>query len=401
MRRRTLLTLVHAVVIVGLAIGTAIPLQAGPISSSFKAYWDFEVLDQSGGSNPAGFPQASSNAYEGKYADVSGNGNDAYAASVGPAILPQSANGRFGKSFYSNCTGSSGNNFGTMAVVAHDPDVNVEEGESFTISVWEKVGIRTTAGGWVPGCGRSMVWIKANDHTVEGNNGLGLEYAQSQLRYESNSDGYGQTVLKGMTHLNWDNNQWAHIVTVGTYNAGSDNVTLKTFINGQRITGLDVTVEDELIDNQGYLTLGCFWRGGGYSWQRFLSWNTTEGYIDDVGRLDNLALTDGEAMAIYNLAQRAELDYDLGTVIPLLDVHRAGAGSVKVDELTWSYATGLTGNLGEVTGSGTSFQVMLTGNGTGLIGAVEMTDIPEPATLALAAFWLAGLGRYARRRRKA
>jgi hypothetical protein len=381
----------------------AITAQAGPVSDALKAYYDFEVYDQTGGSNPANFPQESgSDANEGKYADMSGNGNDAYASPVGSAhFLPQSNSGRFGNAFYS----VDGGNVGSMAVAAHSPGLNADAGESFTVSIWEKVGFRTTdPSTWKPGQGRSPLWSKVDDRTVVGDNGLSLQYAVSRIRYNYNESPYVQGNYVQANHANWDNDQWAHIVTVGTYNPGSDDVTLKTFINGQHFAGLDVTVEDEMIDNDGYLSLGSIWRtdGGGLGWphQRFLSWNTTEAFIDDFARLDDLALSDGEAMAIYNLAEKAELNYDMGTVVPLLDVHRDGLGSsYEVGELTWSFATGLTGNLGEVTGSGTDFQVMLTGNGTGLIGAAQAV-VPEPSAFVLAAIGLLGLGWYGRRRRK-
>lgn len=405
MRRRTLLTMLHVVVIVGLAIGTAVPLRAGPIAGSLKAYWDFEVFDQSGGSNPAGFPQESgSNANEGKYADVSGNGNDAYASPVSSAhFLPQSSSGRFGNAFYS----VDGGNVGSMAVAAHSGGLNVDEGESFTVSVWEKVGFRTTdPKTWKPGQGRSPVWTKVDDRTVVGDNGLSLQYAVGRIRYDYNESAYVQGNYVQANHGNWDNGQWANIVTVGTYNPGSDDVTLKTFINGQHFAGLDVTVQDEMIDNNGYFSLGSIWRtdGGALGWphQRFLSWNTTEGFIDDFARFDDLALTDGEAMAVYNLAQHPDLNYDMSVVPSLLDAHR-DAGSVEVGGLSWSFTTGLTGNLGEVTGGGTDFQLMLTPNGTGLIGAPpgQQGDIPEPVTLALTGLALTALGGYVRRRRTA
>jgi hypothetical protein len=386
-----------------LVAGMAISAQAGPVSDALKAYYDFEVFDQTGGSNPAGFPQESgSNANEGKYADMSGNGNDAYASPVGSAhFLPQSNSGRFGNAFYS----VDGGNVGSMAVAAHSGGLNADAGESFTVSTWEKVGFRTTdPSTWKPGQGRSPVWSKVDDRTVVGNNGLSLQYSVSRIRYNSNNDPYVQANLVQANHANWDNNQWAHFVTVGTYNAGSDDVTLKTFINGQHFAGLDVTVQDELIDNNGYFSLGGIWRsdGGALGWphQRFLSWNTTEGFIDDFARLDDLALTDGEAMATYNLAQKAELDYDMGTVVSLLDVHRDGTGSVDVGDLTWSFATsGFTGGEGVVTGGGTDFALLLDGQrGTGLIGAAEVV-IPEPSTFAIWALGLVGVFAWRRRKR--
>jgi len=408
MRRGTLLTLLPAVLVVGLVIGPASPVWAGPIGTSLQAYYDFEVLDQSGGSNPAGFPQeAGSDTHEGRYADMSGNGNDAYAAPVGGShFLPQSSSGRFGNAFYS----LDGGSVGSMAVAAHSSGLNVDPGESFTISVWEKVGFRTTdPSTWKPGQGRNPIWSKVDDRTVVGDNGLSLQYSVSRIRYNYNESAYCQGNYVQANHNNWDNGQWAHIVTVGTYNPGTDDVTLKTFINGQHFAGLDVTVEDEMISNNGYFSLGSIWRtdGGTPGWphQRFISWNTTEGYIDDFARFDDLAFTDGEAMATYNLAQHPDLDYDIAEVVPLLDLHRDGSGSVTVAGRTWYYSDALIGtasSAGEVVdlGGGNYELHMDLQRGTGLT-TIGGQIIAEPGTLALAALGLAGLGGYVRRRRKA
>ena len=168
---------------------------------------------------------------------------------------------------------------------------------------------------------------------------------------------------------------WAHIVTVGTYNPGSDDISLKTFINGQHIAQLDGTVEDEVVDNNGFFTIGSFWRGGGVAFQRFLSWNTGQGWIDDLAMF-NFSFTDGEAIASHSLGNDAELNYDMSQVIQLLDVHRSGTGIAYVGGLSWSHATGLAGTDGQLTGSGGNFTLVLdAGAGTGL--ATTVGQLPD------------------------
>jgi len=346
---------------------------SGPVADSLKVYYDFETYTQA--DNPPGFPNGR---FEGYYVDQSGGNHTSYCAAVSSAnFLPHSAEGKFGSSFYdwNGGTPVSGawNSHGAMTVAAHHTDINWEEGESFTISLWEKVLLRSTFNGWDPagGSGRSMVFMKADFSSSATDNGLGCHLTQRNFFLAGNdSDNFGQETYKSTQHNAWDNNVWAHLVIVGTYSsndvAGTDGVELQTYVDGQHVAALDVTVEDEYLDNTGYLTIGSFWRNNGWPHQRFMSFNTGKGWIDDFAMFDR-PFTAGEAVSAYRLGSHGELQYPMSNVIQLLDVHLAGAGAVDIEPLQWSYASGLTGADGELQGTFPDLTLVVDAtSGTGL-----------------------------------
>lgn len=379
-----------AVAMLGLFAGSA---NAGTIADAQVAYWNFDSY--TAGSNPGGFPGGTN---QGSFADQWGS-HTAYAGRPDNAATSplDASGGRFGGAFYSNGDGS-----GAIAAVAHTTALDFAVGTSFTVSAWEKVEYRSPTGskGWLGGQTRSPVWTKAED--IDSPTGLGLKYNSDNFgpAYD-NGDAYGQHYYKSVPHQQWDNNQWAHYVLVGEFVSG-DDVDLKTFINGAHITGLDVTVSASQISNSGYLSFGAYWRDGDRPGQHELAWHADgsdadgvgQGWVDDVAMID-LALSDPEVVAIYNLAEYDELGYAAGDVVQLLDVHRSAAGTATTsDGKIWGYDPTLSGTPGVVQDLGGGiYGVVLDASGTG-----GVTVVPEPTSLAL----LLGLGGLllCRRRRK-
>ena len=115
------------------------------------------------------------------------------------------------------------------------------------------------------------------------------------------------------------------------------------------------------------------------------------GMLDEVGLFDT-AFSAPQAALLnafprYDSVRLDDNDYALA-----LSVFNTQAGSVNTGNWTWSYATGLTGNLGTTGFSGGNPFVVLDSSGNGL------SAIPEPGTSVLALVGLAGFIR--RRNRK-
>jgi hypothetical protein len=154
-----------------------------------------------------------------------------------------------------------------------------------------------------------MFFMKAPDMTgVAGIKGFGLNLTQNTVSVCGNdSDNYGQETLGGAAYTfpnpapapAFDSNQWAHWAITGEYDSATNHHTLRAYLNGMLINWngpvtTSFTVSNDIIDNQGDLTIGAFWRDGGWSPQRFVSMGMTadgatipgEGWIDDFAMWD-------------------------------------------------------------------------------------------------------------------
>jgi hypothetical protein len=119
-----------------------------------------------------------------------------------------------------------------------------------------------------------------------------------------------------------------------------------------------------------------------------------DGAVDDVS-LWNVALSAGEARALFSLADTLPLNYDAAFASEIFNLHNLASGSAVVDGTTWYYRTDLGGTLGDVVDlGGGDFALRLDASGTG----VSTIPIPEPASSVLLAFGLFALGAFRRRR---
>jgi len=382
--------------------------QAGVLESGLQAYWNFDSFDTTT-AWPGGVPYAGGmqSGTTGIFSDVTGNGNAAYAGNTrSSSYVPYRATeGKFGGAFYAENDGH--NNNGAVAVVLNSSDIDFGN-EDFTITLWEKSTQYRGNGNWGTEKHRGAMIAKFKDTATDK---LGWRFGLEQGNYGLRRDG---TRGSSTDILTWNYNGnailqdgdpandgfFGHYVV--TYDASA--MDLRIYENGV-MKAENTNIDTTDFSSDSHLSIGApldwgIGTSGSFGVQGILSGlsnGSDPAWVDDVAMIGE-TLTGAEVTATYSFGTKPELLYDLGSVIPLLDAHR-DAGSTVVGDLTWSYATGLTGNLGEVTGSGTDFQVMLTQNGTGLIGMVS-EPIPEPSTLALAALGLLALGLCSRRRRR-
>ncbi len=391
-------------------MGSCGAAQAAIVSDSLAGYWTFDSYSETG-ANPVDVPQG---AHEGYFPDSSANNQNAYTAIVDDKDYIPMDTGKFGNSLYARSTNNAGNS--QMTVIQNTAAINFNQ-ESFTISFWEMSQYRNVAdGGWGDGRGRTQWFTKAPYLPADPDNviveGYGLNLTQNAFSLLGNKDGdnYAQELLSGAKYTYPsgsdadDSGEWAHWAITGTYNAGTDDYTVTTYLNGTAMdwnggAGTTVAIANDIIDNDGDLTLGGFFRDNGWSNQRSLSWamrDTSIGQVDGKAWMDDFAmlaidLTAGEVAGTISVGNDAELAYSMAEVMQLLDVFRDGTGEVTVDGLKWAYAAGLTGAAGELTGSGANFTLVLDATaGTGLVA------VPEPATMAL----LAAGGLFVLRRRR-
>jgi hypothetical protein len=122
-----------------------------------------------------------------------------------------------------------------------------------------------------------------------------------------------------------DSGIWAHWAITGQYNADPHDYTMTIYLNGAAVdwdgaTGTTFTVDADIIDNDGDLTIGGFWRNGSGSHQRYASWNMKNTEDDGKAWIDDFAMWE-EALGAEDVTALAA-----GT--SPLDIGVSGAGLV-------------------------------------------------------------------------
>jgi len=182
------------------------------------------------------------------------------------------------------------------------------------------------------------------------------------------------------TSATFNDGAWHHFAVT------QDGSAATMFIDGTEITSFAMSTNSgswfDTVTSVDVMALGFETRSGGdFSF---------DGPLDDMAIWDQ-TLSDGEAIALFELGDEVELEYNASQADALFDVHAAGAGFTTIDGLRWTFIDGLSGSAGSLIGSGGNFILQLDGD-----SGVQSRIIPEPGTLAL--FSIAGL-LCARRRR--
>jgi len=322
-------------------------------ADSLVAYWTFDDYNETG-DNPIGMPQGN---HEGWFEDVTGNGHDAFAADITDGNYVPMAPGKFGNAFHS-ISPITDSDKGAVAVAA-DSDLINFSGEDFTISFWEKSQFRDVAGGgWGDGRGRSQWFTKAPYIPPEDPNvtkeGYCLNLTQNNFDFLTNEDnnncqtslGVKYTFPAGTTPA-YDSGTWAHWAITGQYNVGSHDYTMTIYLNGVAVdwdgaTGTTFTVDADIIDNDGDLTIGGFWRNGGGSHQRYASWNMKNAEDDGKAWIDDFAMWE-EALGAEDVSSLAAGTSPLNIGVLLLKI--AYDGTADNLTFTWNGEAGKTYNL--------------------------------------------------------
>ena len=200
----------------------------------------------------------------------------------------------------------------------------------------------------------------------------------------------GINMVERRTTDTYNDGQWHHFAVVQDA-TGDDGPDM--YLDGVKVTNFTLNnMGDQWFDDVGNLDsmkLGFDLRAS--------SPPDYDGLLDDFAYWDD-PLTAGQAIALYNLGDEESLNYDASEVQSLFDEHLLGdlGMGVLIDDLTWTFTEGLTGNPGDLTGAGSFFTLQLNAT-TGL--TTGSAQVPEPSTFALAALGLIGLGWFGRRRR--
>jgi len=395
-----------------LAAGAAMQARAGDVSDALRAYWDFDTFTTVVGdfdATPVPHEAQMKPDTKGTYEDITGKGHTMYVGSTYlDDVVPFDGTGGMlgGGAFFADNNGNNNNGCVGISLDSGDFDFG---GGAFTISVWQK-NEQFRSDMWdekpLNYRHRGTVISRFNaDHLNEGTDAAGwrLGYNGGNFgltRGSGNSGDAGRgtnlvVVRKGLpsdtTLYNGNppmDGMFAHMVVSYTPADGM----LRVYLNGDEFlsTAMDastVAYDPARIDTDQWLTIGAPSLYGvtttsfGFQAQiSGLSSGLNNAWIDDLGLLAT-GFTPAEAKATHSLGTNAELRYDLGDVVGLLDVHRAAAGSVDVGGLSWTYATGLAGTEGEVTGSGTEFTLVLDPSGSGLVSGAATPDLPGDANL--------------------
>ncbi|MDY0170755.1 MAG: LamG domain-containing protein, partial [Thermoguttaceae bacterium] len=211
-------------------------------------------------------------------------------------------------------------------------------------------------------------WTRLKDNKPSSNSFLGIDNDTSgnrwyiddhnsggDLRVSQDGGGPSEELFIVDNVLNYNSPQWQHVLLAddGTGPGGA-----RVYVDGQLVATVKSFDYSGLLPGS-VLRFGVARHIDGYRWLK--------GDLDDVG-VWRVALTDPQAKALYNVAQHAELGYDLGQVQKLFNAHNDGGGT-RVDGRYWVHAIGLNADveaLGQVVQDGQRFYLPLAGDGTGV-----------------------------------
>jgi hypothetical protein len=152
------------------------------------------------------------------------------------------------------------------------------------------------------------------------------------------------------------NDQWQHVVIRDDGNATS------VYVDGIYKGGANESFDYSNLPNDSILRLGAVLHGGTAGYQYL------KGSLDDFG-VWRVALSDPQIKALYNVAQHADLGYDLGQAQQLFNLHHDQRGGTRLNGRYWVYGTGLStalDDLGQVLQDGHKYSLSLAGDGTGV-----------------------------------
>ena len=103
------------------------------------------------------------------------------------------------------------------------------------------------------------------------------------------------------------------------------------------------------------------------------------GSLDDVA-IWSTSLTAAQARAVYNLGNDATLNYNARDIDTLFTVFAAGPGGKGAtgDGKMWQYATGLTGNAGDVVNNHAAVILDGSGNGVAIVSSTRQVERKTP-----------------------
>jgi arylsulfatase A-like enzyme len=163
--------------------------------------------------------------------------------------------------------------------------------------------------------------------------------------------GGGRNAGSGLANLT---GQWM-LVTSTLPVTGGNVGTVKTYLNGT-VTNAGTGNTTVNTTNQAIYHLGI---------SANLNIQYLDGRIDDVSVWD-VPLTPDEIKCLYDAGNSSDLLYTAAAFDQLKRVHDAGAGSVTIGGIAWTYATGLTGPAGLTTGPSGHTLVLNAASDTGL-----------------------------------